>query len=137
MWSEIAVGSPRRRGLLVKQEDLSTFVFDEGKKQAIYRSVYLYDDEGLEYVKLNGTLKDYFGPRSIDKIPIDIDKGQNTDEWTLDVLRGVLFNLREEYEVSNDALQLYFSGTGYHIMLTNELFDFKKSTKSVRISISY
>ena len=127
MWSEIAVGSPRRRGLLVKQEDLSTFVFDEGKKQAIYRSVYLYDDEGLEYVKLNGTLKDYFGPRSIDKIPIDIDKGQNTDEWTLDVLRGVLFNLREEYEVSNDALQLYFSGTGYHIMLTNELFDFKKS----------
>lgn len=127
MWSEVAVGSPRKRGLLVKQEDLSTLVFDEGKKQAIYRSVYLYDEEGKEYVDLNGTLKDYFGARSIDKIPIDIDKGQNTDEWTLDVLRGVLFDLVEEFSVANNAMQIYFSGTGYHIMLTNELFGFEKS----------
>ena len=119
MYVEVAVGSPRKRGLLVQQEDVSTFVFDEGKKQAIYRSVFLYDDEGKDYVNMNGTLKNYFGPRSIDKIPID--------EYTLEILRATIYDLTEEFGVSDSGYQVFFSGTGYHIMLTNELFSFPKS----------
>ena len=43
--------------------------------------MYFYDEEGKQYVSQNGTLKNYFGMRYIDEVLIDIDKGQNTDDY--------------------------------------------------------
>ena len=120
MYVEIAKGTPGNRGYLINKNDLGKFI----NENALYRSVYLYDDEALKYVEDNGTLKNYFGVRYIDKIPIDIDKGGNTDEKTLDVLRGVILEL-EDADITEESFQCFFSGSGYHIDLAGKLFNFK------------
>ena len=88
---EIARGTPVNRGILIPSENLVNYI----GKEPLYRSVYLYDEEAVEYVNKNGSLRNYFGIRYIDKIPIDIDKGDNTDEKTLDILRGTILELED------------------------------------------
>ena len=73
-WVEVAIGSPRYRGLLIPLEEMHLYVLDEGDSKPVYRSMYLYDEEGKNYVDQNSTLKNYFGIRHIDEILIDIDK---------------------------------------------------------------
>ena len=67
---EIARGTPVNRGIMIPSNHLINYVGEE----PLYRSVYLYDEIAVEYVSKNGSLRDYFGIRYIDKIPIDIDK---------------------------------------------------------------
>jgi archaellum biogenesis ATPase FlaH len=120
MYVEIAKGTPGNRGYLISKNDLGNFI----NENPLYRSVYLYDDEALKYVEDNGTLKNYFGVRYIDKVPIDIDKGGNSDEKTLDVLRGVILEL-EDADITEQSFQCFFSGSGYHVDLAGGLFNFK------------
>ena len=76
---EIAQGSPRHRGLLIAKESLANYI---KKDEALFRSTYLYDDDAMDYVNSKGSLRDFFGKRYIDKIIIDIDKKDNSDELT-------------------------------------------------------
>ena len=117
---EIARGTPVNRGIMIPTEKLVKYI----SKEPLYRSVYLYDEEALKYVNDKGSLRDYFGIRYIDKIPIDIDKGDNTDEKTLDILRGIILEL-ENAEIESDCFQPYFSGSGYHLILSANLFNFQ------------
>ena len=125
LYHEIAIGSPRQRGLLIPEEQVIDVILEHGQSRAVYKSVYLYDDEALEYFKLKRTLKDFLGKRYIKDILIDIDKGQNTDEHTLNKTRGILFEL-EEFNIQQGSYDLYFSGTGYHIIISGEVFNFKQ-----------
>ena len=117
---EIAKGSPSNRGIIIPVNKLASYIGDE----PLYRSVYLYDESALEYVNQKGSLKNFFGVRYIDKIPIDIDKQDRSDEKTLDILRGIILEL-EHADIAEHSVQCYFSGSGYHIMLAGELFNFK------------
>ena len=83
MFVEMAIGSPSKRGALVPIEDMWDIVYEQGKEQAVYRSVYQYDEDAVKAVKVNGSVKNFLGTRYIDVVPIDIDKGQNSDEYTL------------------------------------------------------
>ena len=123
LYHEIAIGSPRQRGLLVQEEQLIDVILEHGQSRAVYKSVYLYDEEALDYFKLKRTLKDFLGKRYIKDILIDIDKGQNTDEHTLNKTRGILFEL-EELGVHSRSYDIYFSGTGYHIIISGEVFNY-------------
>jgi hypothetical protein len=125
-WIELAIGSPRQRGLFIPLEDVSYYILDEGEDKAVYRSMYIYDEEGKDFVNKTGSVKDYFGPRHIDEVIVDIDKGQNTDAYTLKCAQAFIYEL-EQFEVPYNAIQPYFSGTGYHIHLTNEVFNFQSS----------
>ena len=120
---EIARGTPVNRGIMIPTEKLVKYI----SKEPLYRSVYLYDNEALKYVNEKGSLRDYFGIRYIDKIPIDIDKGDNTDEKTLDILRGIILEL-ENAEIESECFQPYFSGSGYHLILSASLFNFQPGT---------
>ena len=117
---EIAKGSPFNRGIIIPIKRLSAYIGEE----ALYRSVYLYDDTAKEYVNSNGSLKNFFGVRYIDKIPIDIDKQDRSNEKTLDILRRIILEL-EEADISSRSFQSYFSGSGYHLILSGDLFNFK------------
>ena len=117
---EIARGTPVNRGIMIEANKLINYVSNE----PLYRSVYLYDESAIEYVKENNTLKNFFGIRYIDKIPIDIDKGDNSDEKTLDILRNLILEL-EEADIDEHSVQCYFSGSGYHLIVSGELFNFK------------
>ena len=124
IYVEIAVDSPRNRGILVLKSDLARYIPKDGK--ALYRSVYLYNEEAKQFADSKGTLKGYYGERGIDNVLIDIDRKDNSDEYTLKKLRETLLHLNV-LEVSDGSIQCYFSGTGYHIVITNEVFNFQSS----------
>ena len=119
---EIAEGSPRNRGILVPQSDLAKYVIQE----PLYRSTYLYFEDALEVANATGSIKKYEGLRAIDKVLVDIDKGDNSDEHTLNFARAVVFEL-QEHGLPNSAMQPYFSGSGYHIAIINTAFEFEAS----------
>ena len=123
MYVEIAKGTPANRGILIPHAHLYKYL---QKEEPIYRSVYLYGEDAKDYVDQTGSLKNFFGIRSIDKIPIDIDKKDNSDERVLDKLRSIIIEL-EEADIGCGSFQSFFSGSGYHLMLTNDLFGFKSS----------
>jgi len=126
VYIEVAVGSPRKRGLLIPLDTLPDLIYNEGKEQAVYRSTYLYYEDAIDYRKIKGSLKDFLGTRGIDWIPVDIDKGQNTDEFTLDTVRGFIYEL-EDYGAKEGNYSIYFSGTGYHVMIHADTFGFETS----------
>lgn len=119
---EIAQGSPRNRGFLILKKDLIKYINPE---EPLYRSVYLYDKEAVEYAK-SGGLKNYFGKRGIDNIILDIDKSKNTDEFTRNKAISIVLEL-EGYGLDENAIQCFFSGTGYHIAIPNAAFGFVPS----------
>ena len=123
MYVEIARGTPANRGILINHENIVKYI---APKEPLYRSVYLYEETAKEFVDKTGSLKNYFGIRSIDKIPIDIDKKDNSDEKTLDILRSIIIEL-EEGDIGSESFQAFFSGSGYHLMLSGNLFNFKES----------
>ena len=120
---EIARGTPANRGILIDQTRLPKYITSN---EAIYRSVYLYSEDAKEHVNKTGSLKNFFGIRAIDKIPIDIAKKDNSNEKTLDILRSIVMEL-EEGDIDNTCFQCYFSGSGYHLILSNKVFNFKES----------
>ncbi len=130
LYHEIAIGSPRNRGLLIPKEQLIDVLLSDGKKQAIYKSLYLYDEEGKSYHKIKRTFKDFLGKRYINNVLIDIDKGQNTDDYTLNKTKSVLFEL-EELGVQKRSYQIYYSGTGYHIEISEEVFNFPQGSSDL------
>jgi len=107
----------------VPEEEVPSIITRYGKNEAVYKSLYLYDKEGKEYHQLKRTFKNFHGKRYIKNILIDIDKGQNTDSHTLNKTRSVLFELNE-LGVQAHSYNVYFSGTGYHITISNEVFNF-------------
>ena len=130
LYHEVAIGSPRNRGLLLPKEQLIDVILKYGNKQAVYKSLYLYDEEGKKYHNLRKTFKDFLGKRYINDILIDIDKGQNTDKYTLNKTRGIIFEL-EELGVQQRSYSVYFSGTGYHIIISGEVFNFNQGDEDL------
>ena len=89
---EIAVGRPQNRGQLIAKSDLVKYI---KPNTPLFRSVYLYTKKAADYAVSNGGLKNYFGERSIDWILLDIDKGDNSDEYTLNKAKSIIYKLDE------------------------------------------
>tara|TARA_Y100001938_G_C8085732_1_gene431883 strand:- start:580 stop:2370 length:1791 start_codon:yes stop_codon:yes gene_type:complete len=118
---EIAIDSPRHRGLLIPKKDIGKHV--NGKP--LYRSIYLYNKDAVDFADSKGnSLRDYYGIRDIDNIIIDIDRGDNSDNHTLEKCKAVLHDLVEELYLTEDNFRIYFSGSGYHIHIPNSVFNF-------------
>ena len=77
---EIAKQKPRNRGFIIPKTELSSYI---NPKEPLYRSLYLYDDVGKKQIEDAGTVGDFYGTRWIDKVIIDIDKGDSSNEETL------------------------------------------------------
>ena len=127
MYVEIAIGSPSKRGTLVPLEELWDMVYEHGANQAVFRSVYMYNEEAVDFVKRSGSIKNFLGTRYADEIPIDIDKGQNTDEYTLQQAQAVVRYLEDAMDLKDGNFQCYYSGTGYHICISEMCFGFEAS----------
>ena len=127
MFVEMAIGSPSKRGTLVPLEDVWDIVYEQGQGQAIYKSVYRYDEEALAFMKASGSIKNFLGTRYINTVPIDIDRGQDSDEYTLSRTQQILNHLNKELNLKDGNYAIYYSGTGYHIDLSAEVFGFKPS----------
>ena len=127
MYAEIAIGSPSARGTLVSEHDYMATLYELKAGVQMYRSVFLYDEDALKFINKSGSIKNFVGKRYIDEVPIDIDKGQQTDEYTLQQAQFVLYELNE-LGLKEENYQIYFSGTGYHINISGECFNIKPSS---------
>tara|TARA_R100000278_G_scaffold122941_1_gene110572 strand:+ start:265 stop:2049 length:1785 start_codon:yes stop_codon:yes gene_type:complete len=122
---EIAKETPRKRGVLIPKDELKGHF---SNNTALYRSMYLYSFDAVDFADSNNnSLRNYYGVRDIDNILIDIDKEQNTDEYTLRKCQGILYALTEELDLQTSNFRVYFSGSGYHIIIPNTVFNFPAS----------
>ena len=107
MFLEVVYGGPFNRGTLISKKDLTGWINKAiSEEEDLYRSMYLYTDDVV-----NKQIKGYVGPRDIDNIVFDIDKGKNSDELTLEKAR----ELASRLDIDNVPYIPHFSGTGYHI----------------------
>jgi len=125
MFVEMAIGSPSKRGALVPLDNVWDIVYEQGEGQAVYKSVYRYDDEALAFIKANGSIKNFLGTRYINTVPIDIDRGQDSDEYTLTRTQQIVDYLHKELNLKEGNYAIYYSGTGYHVDISAECFGFK------------
>ena len=102
---EIAKETPRKRGVLIPQNELVNHLGDV----PVYRSMYLYDSKAVDFADANNnSLRNYYGARAIDNILIDIDREQNTDDFTLRKCQGICYQLTSEFDLQS-ILSVYFS----------------------------
>ena len=124
------MGGPRYRGSFINSSDLGGIIRNANKDtpKELYRSVYVYDDLAVSFAEShNSSIARYSGPRAIDKIFIDIDKGNNTDNYVLNQAQALAFFLIDEAELMDENFRIYFSGSGYHFALDGGLFNFEPS----------
>jgi len=121
---EIAKKEPRNRGFMILKKELASHI---NPKEPLYRSLYLYDDAGKNQVDNAGSVGDFYGTRWLDKVLIDIDKGDNSNEETLRQALTCVYLLEDKGVLPHKSIQPYFSGTGYHLILPNSVFNFEPS----------
>jgi hypothetical protein len=96
------------------------------ENKALYRSVYLYDENVKEHIEKVGSIRKYMGQRYIDNVIVDIDKGSNSKNQTLKNARNIFYKIVKA-GAPYDAILPLFSGSGYHLLLSGSLFDFRDS----------
>lgn len=126
-FEEIAIGSFSNRGIVIPTSSLKEKIdIAIANKQELYNSYYFFDEEILEHFKIRKTVKNYKGKYHLDNPLIDIDRGTNTDDFTLVRIRELLTRLEDDFSIDLDSVGIFFSGTGYHIVLPN-IFKFEPS----------
>ena len=121
---EIAKAEPRNRGFVIQKKELSSYI---NPKEPLYRSLYLYDETGKSQIDEAGSVGDFYGTRWIDKVLIDIDKGDSSNEETLRQALACVMALTDLGVVAHKSIQPYFSGSGYHLIIPNSVFNFEAS----------
>lgn len=121
---ETALGSVKGRGTCSTLSDLPKLIkHAQSNNLELYRSYYFFDETLKEHLNARNTIVGFNGTPIIDIVTLDIDKGTDTDELTHS--RAIAcFHLLKEYDIDDINIRVYYSGTGYHIVLPN-LWNFK------------
>jgi archaellum biogenesis ATPase FlaH len=123
---EIAQQTPRNRGVIIDKKALIKYI---NKDNPLYRSLYLYDEYGKAAIETSGSVADYYGTRWIDRVIVDIDKGNNSNNETMRRTRAYLLALEDEGLCLSQSVQTFFSGSGYHLIIPNSVFNFEPSSE--------
>ena len=133
---EFAVGSVSNRGIINKAEYLPKII-QANKGREFYRSMFLYDESVNDYVKENNSISNFKGTKYINTIILDIDlKGQAQGNETIEHVLELVDVLNGK-GIGNELINVWFSGTGFHIHIPN-VYQFEPSSnldKIVRASI--
>ena len=124
---EYAIGNVSNRNQVMDVNAFSQAVSDNSGKE-MYRSMYLYDETIVPYLKQNNTVVGFNGIQSVDKLVIDIDHAKSPDKktagtMTIDNVKDVIA-IMQEMGIQEEHFNLWFSGTGFHIHLAN-VYGFK------------
>ena len=124
---EYAIGSVANRMNICKVSEFPSIVQQNIGKE-IYNSMFMYDESVVQYVRTEDTISGFKGDRWIDKIVLDIDmKGESKgDETVASVLE--LIDLLNNKGIGNEIINVWFSGTGFHIHIPN-VYKFEASSK--------
>jgi len=115
MWYyEVLKDSLRKRATFIPEDELFDFILTYGKTNALYKSVFMYPEKDAEILASKKTVADHFCERTAYWIPVDIDKGDSSNEHVLNKVRASLLTLFDA-GLTEDNIVIWFSGTGYHI----------------------
>ena len=123
---EIAQKTPRNRGVIIDKKSLIKYINID---DPLYRSLYLYDEHGKAAIETSGSVADYYGTRWIDRVIVDIDKGNDSNNETMRRTRAYLLALEDEGLSLTRSVQTFFSGSGYHLIIPNSVFNFEPSSE--------
>ena len=133
---EYAVGSVANRMNICKASEFTSIIQKNIGKE-IYRSMFMYDESVIQYVNTEETISGFKGDKWIDKIVLDIDmKGKSKGDETIKNVLKLIDKLNEK-GIGNELINVWFSGTGFHIHIPN-IYQFEPSSnldKIVRASI--
>jgi len=107
---------------------LDTVQSNIGKE--LYRSMFLYSEEILDYVKKHGSVKGFDGVQALDKITFDIDVSLNDSSKLMKDTDELIESLLNK-GVKQEYIQIWFSGRGFHIVIP-DLYGFKPSKNIAR-----
>jgi energy-coupling factor transporter ATP-binding protein EcfA2 len=118
-------------GGIANRNDVSSIdIYSKMEKQnawqgEMYRSHYSFDETFYDFVKSNKTVKGFDGLCYVDRIIVDIDRGDIEESSFQNYVINCIDELIDK-GVYNDDINIWFSGTGYHIELLN-VFGFQPS----------
>jgi hypothetical protein len=115
---EIVKGDIKNRNKVTTLEQYRELEESNAFKNEMYRSYYSFDKTFTDYVIKNKSVKGFDGLVYVDKIIIDIDKGDIDEENMQGYIRHCLNDLFE-FGIDSNHVNIWFSGSGYHIELLN------------------
>lgn len=132
MLYEVAIESTARRHIVKDEAVLYQWMLDNGIDKPLYHSVYCYRNEDKEFME--GRKAHEWGDlqRSIQWVPIDIDRGDDTAEACRRKAAFMVMKLID-LGLSDDNMRIFFSGRGYHIMIHEGCFNFYEVLKNAGV----
>jgi len=123
MLIEIAKGSLSNRGIIIDSKDLGRHL---KPGEELYRSYFGFDEKIKEHINSGRkTPLGFLGNFFINQIILDVDKSNNSMEFTINRTKELANRLIKDFDLE-DNFQMWFSGTGFHFHIPN-IFDFKPS----------
>lgn len=127
MYYEVCIGSLRKRANFVHEDNIYNLIMEHGETTPMYKSVFLYEEEDANKLAEKGSVSNHISNRIARWIPIDIDKGDNTDDYTLQKTRDIFNMFIHTEDLTEDNILIWFSGTGYHIDIHSDCFGLEMS----------
>jgi|TARA_Y100000034_G_C6909515_1_gene423438 KaiC/GvpD/RAD55 family RecA-like ATPase len=87
----------------------------------------MYSDDVLKYVRRNGSIGGYKGPRAIDWVILDMDIGDKEPEWFMEQVSRLDRYLQTN--LGNIGYVCTFSGGGFHFMIPAATWSFESGEK--------
>ena len=115
---EIVQGNVSQRNKLIMYDDYLKLESENTFKNEMYRSYYMFDNTLQTHVMAHKSVKGYDGLVYPDKLIIDLDKGDIDGENLQNYLKHVCNELFD-FGIDSRHVNIWFSGTGYHIELLN------------------
>jgi hypothetical protein len=123
---EYALGKPSARGSFVHCSELPKLADDaRSRNLALYASYYAFPVKEVEdHLRLYKTIQGYEGTVAIRQVVVDIDAIANDTDGsrTQAATKAFVERITNDYPLTEDDIQVYFSGRGYHIHMGN-IFD--------------
>jgi len=128
-WVEYATTSVSNRNHLCKLEEFPS-IAAQHQNLEIYRSMFLYDADIVEFVAKNDTVTGFNGLQGVDKLVIDIDYIKNDNNMGNETRLKVLdvIDKMEKLLIEPEHYNIWFSGKGFHIHLGN-VYGFEDSNQ--------
>jgi hypothetical protein len=124
---EVAMGDVRFRGRVFNTSALPTLIKQaQSTNQVLYFSYYEFEEDIIHHFQKYKSIRSYKGKCYLKRILFDIDKGSNTAELTLERTKVFIDKLVDDWKIDEDNLKIWFSGSGYHIVIP-DIFGFEPS----------
>ena len=116
---ETAIGSPAHRGTIAAIKNLNN-IYRENFGKEVYISTYAFDQDLAAHFNLQKTIKNFAGLFYCADTKYDIDAENSNLDVALANARKLVLQLINGFDVPEEWIQMWFSGSkGFHIVTPN------------------